>query len=710
MLTPTQCPHRRRWIAEDGAPAHGCDLAREILGLTSIESCSVGTEACEACCKTMQGFESLNPVVASIVWSSASRIIRNGGESGCTVPRAAEIQKRVESHLGLVLSPLSDRLFPPATTTPSGATTQPRRKSNGLRWAIAMLTAPRGICTIDGTLQSLRAADLSPDIIFAEPGSTAPTDLGNSKFVRHEKALGNYRNFYYCLSTLLQQYPDADCFAVFQDDIKVANGLRRWCDQEFWPQDAGIVSLFTARAHADRRPGWRVLFPGFHRVFGGQALVFRSDTLKVFLSDPQVISELSYGKHNDDAVVSAWATRRRLGIAYHTPSLVDHVGNVSSIYTEGPDRRVCAAAVGSVADVDRWQPATESRPKIALVGFNSPTGLGYQNRQLARQLPIDRWLIARCPYAPLLSEPAVDCCVLASDPSNEDLETLLAGVDWLLFSERPYLPNILPVAAKLGISVACIPNWELMSPRSKWLQSVDLMICPTHHTYNHVCDWSKRYSFGWNVIEVPWPVDASSFPFRLRKRCEQYVFIAGWLGTMAYDVHGRAKGYHRKGMELVIDAARLAPELPFICYSQYPVDRRYLPPNVELREAPASNTELYDDGDVCVQPSHWEGVGLQLLECQAAGMPLITTDAPPMNEYNALATIPVHHQEIVGFRGDTLISSNQMLASELVRILRRFHRSDICHASQAAREYIVAERNWQHARERILPHLARHRS
>ena len=57
-----------------------------------------------------------------------------------------------------------------------------------------------------------------------------------------------------------------------------------------------------------------------------------------------------------------------------------------------------------------------------------------------------------------------------------------------------------------------------------------------------------------------------------------------------------------------------------------------LPPNVELRRAPDDNRELYRDGDDLVQPGHWEGLRLQNLECQAAGLPLVTTDAPPMNE------------------------------------------------------------------------------
>jgi 1,2-diacylglycerol 3-alpha-glucosyltransferase len=41
---------------------------------------------------------------------------------------------------------------------------------------------------------------------------------------------------------------------------------------------------------------------------------------------------------------------------------------------------------------------------------------------------------------------------------------------------------------------------------------------------------------------------------------------------------------------------------------------------------------LFASGDVCVAPSRWEGLGLHLYEAMALGLPVITNDAPPMNE------------------------------------------------------------------------------
>ena len=43
--------------------------------------------------------------------------------------------------------------------------------------------------------------------------------------------------------------------------------------------------------------------------------------------------------------------------------------------------------------------------------------------------------------------------------------------------------------------------------------------------------------------------------------------------------------------------------------------------------------DLYRQGDVAVQPSKLEGVGFNILEPVACGVPTITTDCEPMNEW-----------------------------------------------------------------------------
>jgi glycosyltransferase involved in cell wall biosynthesis len=44
-------------------------------------------------------------------------------------------------------------------------------------------------------------------------------------------------------------------------------------------------------------------------------------------------------------------------------------------------------------------------------------------------------------------------------------------------------------------------------------------------------------------------------------------------------------------------------------------------------------SSLYEEGDVAVQPSAMEGIGFMVLEPVCCGLPTITTNCPPVNDY-----------------------------------------------------------------------------
>ena len=250
-----------------------------------------------------------------------------------------------------------------------------------------------------------------------------------------------------------------------------------------------------------------------------QALVFRRDAVHEFLSDPLVIHRLQAKSNNNDAVVAGWTARHGRNIAYHTPSLVQHLGHQSSIYTAGPDRRNFAHAVSSIGKIATWKPPAGGKASIGLVGWDTATGLGYLNHDLAAHLGIDRWLIPPHPRLPAADRPSVHVRRdrLQTPPDDQQLKTWLRGLDWLLFVERPILPSLVRIAAHSGVGVACVPMWEWVQPDLEWLQFVDLMICPTRHALLQMVDWKRRYGFGWDAIHIPWPIDAERFQFRERE-------------------------------------------------------------------------------------------------------------------------------------------------------------------------------------------------
>jgi hypothetical protein len=518
---------------------------------------------------------------------------------------------------------------------------------------------------------------------------------------------GQLRNFAAAARALLDRHPAADCYAVFEDDVSAARGLRRWCDGQFWPGGHGVVSLYTSRVVADDRPGWQTLNLGRYRTYGALAFVFRGAELRAFLADPEVAEHVGRGVPGADAVVGEWSLRLGIGIAYHTPSLVQHEGWTSSIPGHGIGRVGRATAAPAVEDA-AWQPPPGRMGRVGLVGCNAPTGLGYQNRDIAAHLPVARWLAPRHPGLARLPPPAMPGAYQAPwlpTVSRRAHRGWLDGLDWLLFVERPdYSPGVAQAARSMGLSIACVPNWEWLAPDLGWLPYVDLMVCPTAATERLLRRWRRDLGFAWDVAYVPWPIDPGRFRFRRRERCRRFLFVNGWGGVRARRSDDSLTPYHRKGMELIAATAALLPRIPFLVYSQVG-NLPPLPGNVEVRRAPADNADLYRDGDVCVQPSHWEGLGLQLLECQAAGLPVVTTDAPPMNECRPFRVVPAAETEVVFVNGDHPVESQLVRPEDLAAVLEGVYDTDLRDASEQARAYIERERSWPRVREALAAHF-----
>jgi glycosyltransferase involved in cell wall biosynthesis len=219
------------------------------------------------------------------------------------------------------------------------------------------------------------------------------------------------------------------------------------------------------------------------------------------------------------------------------------------------------------------------------------------------------------------------------------------------------------------------------------------MIAPTEQCRRLLTEWQARLAFGWDLAVIPWPIDVERFSYRQRTRCCRFLFVNG---------HGGHKG--RKGADIVAEAARLAPEARVLVVSQTN-DLPAFPNNVEVRSAVGDNVDLYAQGDVCIQPSKWEGIGLQLLECQAAGLPLITTDAPPMNEYHALDRIAVARREPVTLRRP--LEVDIPCARSLANLMRKWNGADVSVHSLAARRWVVRHHSWRTKQPMILEALTR---
>jgi hypothetical protein len=83
-------------------------------------------------------------------------------------------------------------------------------------------------------------------------------------------------------------------------------------------------------------------------------------------------------------------------------------------------------------------------------------------------------------------------------------------------------------------------------------------------------------------------------------------------------------------------------------------------------------------------------------------MPLITTDAPPMNEHNPLATVPVRGYQSVYLQGVTPVAAPVMAPRALAMTMQRWYGREIETASDFARQFIEREHgaaSWQQIRD-----------
>lgn len=155
-----------------------------------------------------------------------------------------------------------------------------------------------------------------------------------------------------------------------------------------------------------------------------------------------------------------------------------------------------------------------------------------------------------------------------------------------------------------------------------------------------VCNTRRHYSvFYWhpNVYFIPWGTNTKIFnETQLRKTKERDIVF----------FHSAGMNPYRKGCDFVINAFYdlKTTNSKLIIHTQVKLTNFFpeLKQKIEklrdekrleiiLQTVPAPG--LYHLGDVYVYPSRLEGIGLTIAEASACGLPVITTDEAPMNEF-----------------------------------------------------------------------------
>lgn len=162
-----------------------------------------------------------------------------------------------------------------------------------LKWAVGITTVPsRRSSLLPRTLASLQEAGFGTGRLFVD-GARGATDyeydrLGLEITVRYP-AIRSYGNWLLSLLELYVRQPDADRYAMFQDDLVTYANLRQYL--ESWYPDRGYLNLYTFPSNQALAPrntdhsqkvGW---YESNQLGRGAVGLVFNRDAVRVLLTN-----------------------------------------------------------------------------------------------------------------------------------------------------------------------------------------------------------------------------------------------------------------------------------------------------------------------------------------------------------------------------------------------------------------------------------------
>lgn len=364
---------------------------------------------------------------------------------------------------------------------------------------------------------------------------------------------------------------------------------------------------------------------------------------------------------------------------------------------------------------------------IGIIGYAVPTGLGTMVREIRKHLGVTKqFTIANHDFDPPWNmEWAQDTFLNGADQTNpfsgkfkwevqrDDLEYWVREeeIDTVISIETPFGENTFKWCQELGVKVVLIPMWEFFNPNMPQFRNVDLYVCPSFKCFQEV-------PFD-NKVFLPYPVDTEAIPFRHRPGpAKVFVHNAGTGG-----MNGRKGTYQTITAFLKADI----PDTKLIVRSQRPMAdvcksslemgslgdmdewfKAMLDPRIEVRIGSTPEVaDLYEEGDVLIYPSLYDGHALVALEGMCAGMPVITTDAAPMNEFFD-ADYPLLTRVFLR-RPAGLINphceQNYASITDLTDKIRWCATNDLSQLSRRNREIVEKEHSWTALRERWLTTL-----
>jgi len=269
---------------------------------------------------------------------------------------------------------------------------------------------------------------------------------------------------------------------------------------------------------------------------------------------------------------------------------------------------------------------------VGCIGYINHSGLGQIISNFRKNLPLTSQLVIEHPQkGTFYNELPKDFLYTSAsmNPTKEDLFKYLdkCNPDIVLIFETPFNFDFFKILRERNVRVVLFPMIDSISV-SKFLpyqEYINLIV-------NFTTVGDETYDKVWKGcgIHLPYPVDVEIF-----KPIE----------------HGENLFLHNEGFGGA--GFRKGTDITFVAFQQLMhnvsrnVSMRVLSQKAESEHSQIRNIknveiiskdlpnviDTYKSGKVYVAPSRREGLGLPILEAMACGLPVITTNAAPMNEW-----------------------------------------------------------------------------
>ncbi|TWU08250.1 hypothetical protein [Stieleria varia] len=343
--TYIDCPYRQI-LTEQNQPAR-CDLLVHLSGIQDSNSAlaTVDIDVCTACCDSFSPTpDDWNPVIASMMHAIGQQIMDAGGVAGCPVEKATELCETAISHLPVVLPDEDDcvddaqHIAPPREIRLEQwqeiLPIPPSKHGKLTRWAVGVTTAPRRQCTLTPCLESLIASGWSEPHLFVDGPVEIDDAFASLQRTCRPEPMGAWPAWCAALRTLLTQYTDADALMIVQDDAMFpqTESTKTYVESMLWPGDRdSIVSLYTSTDDMLNENAWRPLPRVW--VYGAVAMIFTPDQARDLLEcESRGLLNIINGTAGIDTRIGHWADQRGIEVWHPSPSLVQHIGQVSSVW------------------------------------------------------------------------------------------------------------------------------------------------------------------------------------------------------------------------------------------------------------------------------------------------------------------------------------------------------------------------------------------